>query len=123
MTPEECAIKVVNQARATIDNWFQQETVAALRLAIAEYDQLCARRLSMWTSQDTRAEWPKTDGKPSGIGGGRCEGRCARDGDCEGEVSTYFVRGKDGTTWGTFRYCKTASESDIDSGFVLEERF
>lgn len=124
MTPEECAIKVVEQARAAIHNWFQHDVVKALEQAIADYDQSVARRMQPFVAPPPKDPvWPKTDGRPSGIGGNPCEGRCSTHGDCTGDVATYAVYGPiAGSYWGTFRYCETAKKSDEESGFRLERR-
>ena len=61
MTPEECAVRVVQQARITVDNWFSADTVDALRLAIAAYDQSLASRMSMW--KNVPPESPQWSGR------------------------------------------------------------
>lgn len=129
MTPEECAVRVVEQARITVDHWFRAETIDALRLAIAAYDQAHASRMQMWTRDQPKptspawpcGEYPYRD-TPGGVGHNRCEGRCSAHGDCEGDVLTYMVFDGRGGCWGSFRYCTTAKESDEKSGFRLEQR-
>jgi hypothetical protein len=127
MTPEECAYKVVEQARITIDEWFKTETVDALRLAIAEYDQSVARRLQPFNPKPVENPcWPAGEypykPRPQGLGYNNCEGRCHGNKECSGVVRSYAVWGKDGTCWGRFRYCDTARRVDESEGFTLEER-
>lgn len=49
-----------------------------------------------------------------------CEGICASDGSCRGEVLKTLVRRVDGKEEWKFNYCEDAALSDLGSGFYIE---
>jgi hypothetical protein len=54
-----------------------------------------------------------------------CVGRCAKYGDCRGEVKLVEVFGgrwcPDDKEWGKFWYCRTAIKEDKKNGFIVKE--